>query len=77
MARDIFTVALLEQQWTVRFHGRHSRPYAGQAEAITAAVDAAYKAGMANPDGTQVRVQDSNNVFRTAWTYGIDPPPPG
>jgi hypothetical protein len=32
---------------------------------------------MANPDGAQVRVQDSNNVFRTAWTYGIDPPPQG
>jgi hypothetical protein len=31
---------------------------------------------MANPDGAQVRVRDSNNVFRTEWTYGIDPAPP-
>jgi hypothetical protein len=76
MAREIFTVVLLEQQWMIRFRGRHSRAYASQGEAITAAVDLAYKAGLANPDGAQVRVQDSNNVFRTAWTYGIDPPPP-
>jgi hypothetical protein len=77
MARDIFTVVLLEQKWMVRFHGRHSRAYTTQGEAIAAAVDSAHKAGMANPDGAQVRVQDANNVFRTAWTYGIDPPPPG
>jgi len=76
MARDIFTVVRLEQQWMVRFHGRHSKPYATQGEAIAAAVDAAYKAGMANLDGAQVRVQDATNVFRTEWTYGIDPPPP-
>jgi hypothetical protein len=75
MARDIFTVVLLEQQWMVRFRGRQSRRYATQAEAICAAVEAACKAGVANPDGAQVRVQDSNNVFRTAWTYGIDPAP--
>jgi hypothetical protein len=74
MARDIFTVVLLEQQWTVRFRGRHQR-YGTQDEAISAAVDAAYRGGLANPDGAQVRVQDAN-VFRTEWTYGIDPPRP-
>jgi hypothetical protein len=75
MARDIFTVVLLEQQWMVRFRGRHSPSYATQGEAIAAAVDAAHKAGTANPDGAQVRVQGSNNVFRTAWTFGVDPNP--
>jgi hypothetical protein len=65
MARDIFTVVLLDQQWMVRFRGRHSQRYAPQGEAICAAVEAANKTGMANPDGAQVRVQDSNNVFRT------------
>jgi hypothetical protein len=75
MARDVFTVVLLEQQWMVRFRGRHSQRYATQGEAITAAVEAAYKAGKANADGAQVRVQDSNNAFRTEWTYGIDPLP--
>ncbi len=68
MARDIFTVVLLEQQWTVRFRGRHSQRYANQGEAICAAVDAAYKAGMANPDGAQVRVQDSNT-----WSWAKSP----
>src|SRR6266700_4358082 len=75
MACDIVTVVLLEQQRTVRFRGRHSQRYANQGEAICEAGDAAYKTGMANPDGAQVRVQDSNNVFRTEWTYGIDPLP--
>jgi hypothetical protein len=46
----------------VRFRGRHSQRYATQGEA--------------NADGAQVRAQDSNNVFRTEWTYGIDPLPP-
>ena len=76
MARDIFTVVLLEQHWMVRFRGRRSQRYATQGEAICAAVDAAYNAGMANSDGAQVRVQDFNNVFRTEWTYAIDPLPP-
>jgi hypothetical protein len=76
MARDVFTVVLLEQRWMVRHHGRHSSPYATRDEAITAAIDAAHKAGIANPDGAEVRVQDANNVFRTAWTYGVDSPPP-
>ena len=73
MARDVFTVVLLEQQWMVRFHGRH-RDDATQGEAISAAVDAAYKAGLANQNSGGERVQDTNNVFRTEWTYGIDPP---
>jgi hypothetical protein len=28
MARDVFTVVLLEQQWMVRSRGRHSQRYA-------------------------------------------------
>jgi hypothetical protein len=75
MARDIFTVVLLDQQWMVRFRGRHSQRYAPKARPSARPVEAANKTGMANPDGAQVRVQDSNNVFRTEWTHGIDPPP--
>jgi hypothetical protein len=75
MAQDIFTVVLLERQWMIRFHGRHSKPHPTQKAAIAAAVNAAYKAGMVNPDGAQVRAQDPNNIFRTEWTYGIDPYP--
>ena len=74
MARDIFTV-VLEQQWMIRFRGRHSPRYASQGEAVTAAADAAYEAGMVNPVGAHVRVQDSKDVFRTECTYRVDPPP--
>ena len=76
MARDVYTVVLLEKQWKVRFAGKHSGPYATQAEAVAAAIEAAYKAGQSNPDGAQVRVQDTNNQFRTEWTYGKGPYPP-
>ncbi len=77
MARDVFTVVLYEKQWKVRFAGKHTGPYATQKEAIGAAVDAAHKAGTSNPDGAQVRAQDADNQFRTEWTYGQDPYPPG
>ena len=40
MARDVFTIVLLEQQWVVRSRGRHSQRYATQGEAVTAAVEA-------------------------------------
>jgi hypothetical protein len=76
MARDVYTVVLLENQWKVRFQGRHSGPFATQEEAVSAAVDAAHKAGTTNPDGAQVRVQSTANNFRTEWTYGLDPYPP-
>jgi hypothetical protein len=76
MARDVYTVVLLENQWKVRFQGKHNGPYASQDDAIAAAVEAAHKAGKTNPDGAQVRVQSTANNFRTAWTYGLDPYPP-
>jgi hypothetical protein len=76
MARDVYTVVLHEKQWKVRSAGKHSGPYATQTEAIAAAVEAAHTAGKSNPDGAQVRAQDTNNQFRTEWTYGKDPYPP-
>ena len=66
MARDVYTVVLLEKQWKVRSAGKHSGPYVTQTEAIAAAVQAAHKVGLSNPDGAQVRVQDTNNQFRTS-----------
>ncbi len=76
MACDVYTVVLYEKQWKVRFAGKHTGPYAGQKEAVAAAVTAAHKAGTSNPDGALVRVQDVNNQFHTEWTYGQDPYPP-
>jgi hypothetical protein len=76
MGQGIFTVVLLENQWKVRFRGKHSRPYANQREAIIAAIDAAHAEGKTSPDGTLVRVQSTTNAFRTVWTFGSDPYPP-
>src|SRR5258708_1457336 len=40
MARDAFTVLLLEQHWVLLSRGRHSQPSATQGLAVTAAVEA-------------------------------------
>jgi hypothetical protein len=72
MTRAVYTVVLYENQWKVRFGGKHTGPYATQKEATCAAVDAARKTGKTNPDGALVRVQSSDNSFRTEWTYGQD-----
>jgi hypothetical protein len=64
--------------WKISYHGKEAGPYTTQRDAITAAVDAAHKAGQQNPDGAQVLVQGTDGRFRTEWTYGNDPyPPPG
>jgi hypothetical protein len=47
-----------------------------QRRAIEAAVASANKAGLEGNDA-QVLVQGENHQFRTEWTYGNDPSPPG
>jgi len=69
MARAVYTVVLHENQWKVRFLGKHSRPHPTQAEAVAAAVEAATITGKTNPDGAEVRAQGSHNDFRTEWTF--------
>ena len=74
MARAQYFVVMHEGQWKITHNGVHY-PYATQAAAIRAAVDAAHKAGGLGHDA-QVLVQGVNNQFRTEWTYGHDPYPP-
>jgi hypothetical protein len=76
MARVQYFVVLHQGQWKISLNGAHHGPYATQAAAIRAAVDAAKKEGDKNPNGAQVLVQGENNQFRTEWTYGNDPYPP-
>lgn len=75
MARIHYYVVLHSGQWKIKLDDKHYGPYATQADAIRAAVDAAHKAGE-NGHDAQVRVQGTNNQFRTEWTYGHDPYPP-
>ena len=63
-------------KWKIALEGKDYGPYETQALAIRAAVDAAQKAGVSNPDGAQVLVQAINGQFRAEWTYGSDPYPP-
>ncbi len=77
MARRRYFVVLHEDEWKINYNGQHYGPYSTQRAAISAAVDAAHKAGETGDDA-QVLVQGVNNQFRTEWTYGDDPyPPPG
>jgi hypothetical protein len=75
MARIHYYVVLHNGQWKIKLDDKHYGPYATQADAIRAAVDAAHKAGGQGHDA-QVRVQGADNQFRTEWTYGHDPYPP-
>jgi hypothetical protein len=75
MARAHYYVVLHQGHWKISLDGTHHGPYATQAAAIKAAVDAAHEAGKRGMDA-QVLVQGQNNQFRTEWTYGHDPYPP-
>jgi hypothetical protein len=77
MARAQYFVVLHDNQWKITHQNHHYGPYRTQQDAIHAAVDAAHKSGSQGHDA-QVLVQNSENQFRTEWTYGNDPyPPPG
>lgn len=75
MARLAYYVVYHENQWKVKFEGKHYGPYNTQKAAIKEAVDTAHKAGKIGHDA-QVLIQGTNNQFRTEWTYGHDPYPP-
>jgi hypothetical protein len=77
MARATYYVVLHQGEWKIEYDGQHYGPYGSQKAAIRAAVDAAHKHGQKG-NNAEVRVQGTNNQFRTEWTYGHDPyPPPG
>ncbi len=73
-----YFVVLHENEWKVKYEGKHYGPYPTQKAAIRAAVDSAHTSGR-NGHDAQVLVQSTtNHQFRTEWTYGHDPyPPPG
>ena len=75
MARAQYFVVLHNDGWKIKLSGQHYGPYATQAAAIRAAVDAANSTGKIGNDA-QVLVQGANNQFSTEWTYGHDPYPP-
>ena len=76
MARAVYYVLSAGNQWKIR-HNDKDFPYATQAAAISAAVDAAHSSGKKGFDA-QVLIQGADGQWRTEWTYGHDPyPPPG
>ena len=50
-------------------------PFASEAAAIQSAVRTAFSAGMQNPAGSEVLVQEADGLLRLVWTFGKDTPP--
>ena len=69
MAAEQYFIVLHNNEWKISFKDKHYGPYATQAEAIEAAVDAAYAMGEIGIDA-QVLVEEANHQVRTEWTYG-------
>jgi len=76
MSRRRFLVERVGTRWKVRVEDQEHGPYATQAEAIEAAIDAANRDGPTQADGAQVLVQRLDPTYRILWTFGEDPFPP-
>jgi hypothetical protein len=76
MSRRRYLVERLGDRWKIRIEGQEHGPYATQGEAIAAAIDAAYRTGPGEAEGTQVLVQRLDPTYRILWTFGEDPFPP-
>ncbi len=72
MTHTPYVVFRDQGQWKIKSNGMRYGPYATQRDAIRAAVDAAYGAGLKGLSG-QVLLQDQ---FSVEWTFGKDPYPP-
>lgn len=69
MAAEQYFIVLHNNEWKISFKEKHYGPYATQAEAIDAAIDAAYAMGEIGIDA-EVLVEDADHKLRTEWTYG-------
>jgi hypothetical protein len=72
MPHTPYVVCRDQGQWAFKSNGTHFGPYPTRTDAIRAAVDAAYKAGLKGLNG-QVLLEDQLSI---EWTYGKDPYPP-
>lgn len=78
MARHEYYVVFHENEWKVKYNGKHYGPYRTQRIAYEDAVEAAQKAGRKGEQAQVFIQRRDNNQFRIEWTYGKDPyPPPG
>jgi len=76
MPRRRYLVERVGTRWKIRIEEHELGPYVSQAEAVSAAIDAAQQAGPDETDGTQVLVQRLDPTYRIIWTFGEDPFPP-
>ena len=70
-ARTVYYVTTKDGSWWITLNGVRHGPYATQAAAKTAGVDAAHRT-----PNSQVVMQGRDAKWITEWTYGNDPYPP-
>jgi hypothetical protein len=75
MQRKKFLVEHYAAQWKITADGAAFGSFAEKRDAITFAVDAAYRVGPLHRLGTQVLIQRRDGTYRIVWTFGIDPYP--
>lgn len=69
-----YVVVKDRDQWRINHNGNLYGYYATTAEATQVAIDTAAKAGALGLEA-QVLMEVGNSLYRTVWTYGVDPPP--
>jgi hypothetical protein len=62
--------------WQIDFHGKKFGPYPTEAEAISAATEAAYDMGLRGGHDAQVLVQGEDSQLHIKWRYGDPYTPP-
>jgi hypothetical protein len=69
-----YVVVRDRDQWRINHNGNLYGYYATTDEATRVAIETAAKAG-AMGHQAQALVEVGTGLYRTVWTYGIDPPP--
>lgn len=75
LAHQRYFIVFDQGHWRIKHNGQLSEPYASQAVALRAAVDAAYHAGSYG-DEAQVLIRGDDRLFSAVWIYGLDIYPP-
>jgi hypothetical protein len=72
MSRQIFSVVIVQGEWTISHGGKYHGSFPTQKVACRAAIDMAHNTA----GDSLVMLHGVDGKFKTEWTYGHDPYPP-
>jgi hypothetical protein len=75
MAYERYFIVFDRGHWRIKRNGQLSEPFASQALAVRAAINAAYHKGSYG-NQAQVLVRGDDRLFDAVWIYGLDTYPP-